>query len=194
MTACWARDNDASSVLDGNDNLNVSGTALYDQAGHPDQELVTPTPSSAATRKAGGSLNDGTKTKQGNNYLSDNTGVLPGHGQVSPARWEKDGQVYQGFGRMFTLSEIGFQIICTADGKNDEQFPVTCGAVTSGGGSAPKALATITPNEGPAGGPPTYLTAAYPTSSAGHFAALGIPALVLQFPAFDGYDRHAIRL
>lgn len=46
-------------------------------------------------------------------------GILPGHGQVSPAVWQKGGQQYKGFGRMITISEIGFQFICTADGQND---------------------------------------------------------------------------
>lgn len=44
------------------------------------------------------------------------TGTYPGHGQVSPAIWNKNGNKHKGFGRMFTLSEIGFHFICTADG------------------------------------------------------------------------------
>lgn len=46
-------------------------------------------------------------------------GTLPGHGQVSPAVWQKSGRSYKGFGRMITISEIGFQFICTADGQTD---------------------------------------------------------------------------
>ncbi|OYW76122.1 MAG: hypothetical protein B7Z37_10240 [Verrucomicrobia bacterium 12-59-8] len=46
-------------------------------------------------------------------------GILPGHGQVSPAIWENSGRKYKGFGRMITISEIGFQFICTADGLPD---------------------------------------------------------------------------
>ena len=45
--------------------------------------------------------------------------MLPGHGQVSPAIWSKGGTSYKGFGRMITISEIGFQFICTADGSHD---------------------------------------------------------------------------
>lgn len=176
-----ARDNDASPVLDSNDNMNVSGTTLYDRAEDLSKLRATYT-EQRGTRKAGGSLSDGTKTKQGNNILSDNAGVLPGHGQVTPARWEKEGQVYQGFGRMFTLSEIGFQIICTADGKNDEQYPVTCGTVISGGGSAPKALGTRVPSEGPAALPPIYLPGAYPPPPPGTLPPLGFQRWYSNFP------------
>ncbi|MFM2168077.1 MAG: Verru Chthon cassette protein, partial [Verrucomicrobiota bacterium] len=68
-------------------------------------------------------------------------GVLPGHGQVSPARWNKD-QVYKGFGRMLTISEIGLQFICTADGLPDSRSlktfpaPPEDGKVGRGGGTA----------------------------------------------------------
>lgn len=54
-------------------------------------------------------------------------GILPGHGQVSPAVWKKNGRSYKGFGRMITISEIGFQFICTADGQADG------GSMTVGG-------------------------------------------------------------
>lgn len=69
--------------------------------------------------------------------LSDQSLVMPGHGQVTPAVWSKDGRDYRGFGRMFTLSEIGLQFICTADGQNDGyalEFGPT--RVKSGGGTA----------------------------------------------------------
>jgi len=65
-------------------------------------------------------------------------GVLPGHGQVSPAMWNK-GNVYKGFGRMLTISEIGFQFICTADGMPDSRSLTTFPAPTlagRGGGTA----------------------------------------------------------
>jgi uncharacterized protein (TIGR02600 family) len=69
--------------------------------------------------------------------LADDTSVMPGHGQVTPAIWEKTpgGTKYRGFGRMFTLSEIGLQFICTADGKNDG-YSLNFGGKPSGGGSA----------------------------------------------------------
>jgi len=185
-----ARDNDPSSILDSDGNINVSGTALYDKTEDLAKVRTTYT-EQRGTPKASGSLSDGTKTKQGNNILSDNAGVLPGHGQVTPARWEKEGQVYQGFGRMFTLSEIGFQIICTADGKNDEQYPVTCGTVISGGGSAPKALATRVPTEGGGGvlSKPgeDYLTAPYPPTPPEILSPLGFRRWYSNFPLLRDY-------
>jgi uncharacterized protein (TIGR02600 family) len=156
-----ARNNDASSILDSNGNINVSGTTLYDRRDNLTPQRFTYT-EQRGTPRAGGSLSDGTRTRLGNNILSDNAGVLPGHGQVTPARWQKNGQTVQGFGRMFTLSEIGFQIICTADGKNDEVYAVDCGGVKSGGGSAPKATAPRAAVEGGGGAAPEYLPTAFP--------------------------------
>ncbi|MCB1225064.1 MAG: Verru_Chthon cassette protein A [Verrucomicrobiales bacterium] len=46
--------------------------------------------------------------------------MLPGHGQVTPSRWVRDGKTYQGYGRFVTLSEVGLHFICTADGQNDK--------------------------------------------------------------------------
>lgn len=43
---------------------------------------------------------------------------LPGHGQVTPSIWTK-GNNYRGFGRSISISEIGLQFICTADGQPD---------------------------------------------------------------------------
>ncbi len=45
--------------------------------------------------------------------------VLPGHGQVTPAEWRVGGRTYRGFGRSISVSEIGLQFICTADGQPD---------------------------------------------------------------------------
>lgn len=78
-------------------------------------------------------------------------GVLPGHGQVTPALWQKTtDKVYRGFGRMFTLSEVGFQFICTADGKPDP-YAINFNGTLSGGGSAlrinPRADARINPGQ-----------------------------------------------
>lgn len=47
------------------------------------------------------------------------SGAYPGHGQVTPVQWQIEGQTYKGFGRFPTLSEVGLQFICTADGLND---------------------------------------------------------------------------
>ncbi|MBV6500211.1 MAG: hypothetical protein CJBNEKGG_02681 [Prosthecobacter sp.] len=45
--------------------------------------------------------------------------VFPGHGQVTPSVWNVGGQNYRGFGRSVSISEIGLQFICTADGQPD---------------------------------------------------------------------------
>ncbi len=45
--------------------------------------------------------------------------LLPGHGQVTPIIWTSGGQNYRGFGRSVSISEIGIQFICTADGQPD---------------------------------------------------------------------------
>ncbi|GEP42199.1 Verru_Chthon cassette protein A [Brevifollis gellanilyticus] len=45
--------------------------------------------------------------------------ALPGHGQVTPIIWNAGGQDYRGFGRSVSISEIGLQFICTADGQPD---------------------------------------------------------------------------
>ncbi|WP_395751895.1 Verru_Chthon cassette protein A [Prosthecobacter sp.] len=64
--------------------------------------------------------------------------ILPGHGQVSPAVWSKGGRSYKGFGRMITVSEIGFQFLCTADGQPDgpsnDLMSVFDPSATQGGG------------------------------------------------------------
>lgn len=54
-----------------------------------------------------------------------NKGVaLPGHGQLSSSRWNGPGAggstTYRGLGRSITISEIGLQFICTADGQPDQ--------------------------------------------------------------------------
>lgn len=148
-----ARDQDGTSAS------GLSGTALYDRKDQMDPQRLTYT-SQRFTRRATGSLNDGTRTQIGSDLLTDDSGVLPGHGQVTPARWTKNGQVFQGFGRMFSFSEIGLQIICTADGKNDDLYFVDCGGTRSGGGCAPKAVSAprILGNGGSAADPlpPNY--------------------------------------
>ncbi len=52
------------------------------------------------------------------NTAASTTGTLAGHGQVSPSIWNTGGTQYKGLGRMFTISEIGFQFICTGDGAS----------------------------------------------------------------------------
>jgi uncharacterized protein (TIGR02600 family) len=45
--------------------------------------------------------------------------LFPGHGQVTPIVWTAGGNNYRGFGRSVSISEIGLQFICTADGQPD---------------------------------------------------------------------------
>lgn len=77
-----------------------------------------------------------------NQQAVSSTGILPGHGQVSPAVWKKGGRSYKGFGRMITISEIGFQFICTADGQTDggslsnAVWPKANNPIGLGGGTA----------------------------------------------------------
>ncbi len=73
---------------------------------------------------------------------SDDAGVMPGHGQVTPAIWSKSGKNYRGFGRMFTLSEVGLQIIATADGQTDG-YAVNFGGQLSGGATAIRVDPTV---------------------------------------------------
>ncbi|MBK8039326.1 MAG: Verru_Chthon cassette protein A [Verrucomicrobiaceae bacterium] len=81
-------------------------------------------------------VNNVTAELGASNIRARQSGVLPGHGQVSPAMWDK-GNTFKGFGRMFTISEIGFQFICTADGLNDSRslnsFPAPTPAGRGGG-------------------------------------------------------------
>lgn len=127
---------------DGSDGApsNVTGTQLYLLNDNKQGTYKTYTNHRVA-RKASGSLNQG-DTTQGSDVLSDDAKVFPGHGQVTPAVWQKNGTSYKGFGRMFTLSEVGFQFICTADGKNDK-YAVDRNGVLSGGGSAARVDPTV---------------------------------------------------
>jgi uncharacterized protein (TIGR02600 family) len=136
-----ARENDGIS------GVNLSGTNLYTKRDDI-QNLRRTYTEQRVTRKASGSLRGGSQNdaKIGNDLLSDDASVFPGHGQVTPAVWQKNGTSVRGFGRMFTLSEVGFQFICTADGLNDD-YAVNFGGVRSGGGSAPRTDPTIDSEE-----------------------------------------------
>lgn len=87
----------------------------------------------------------------GTNSRSSQREVYPGHGQVSPPIWNNNGNTYKGFGRMFTISEIGFQFICTADGAPVEDGAAGLASLTTfrdspvpaqshgrGGGTSPR--------------------------------------------------------
>ncbi len=136
-----ARSNDGmAAVVNGSV---LTGEALY---------TVADTARRAALGNAAGGYNTYTETRVqpaavsgGNQTRSDDTSVLPGHGQVAPAVWVKGGKEYMGMGRMFTLSEAGLHIICTADGENDD-FSVNYNGVISGGKSAMKIEDGVMPN------------------------------------------------
>lgn len=57
---------------------------------------------------------------------------FPGHGMVAPSVYKDGTENYVGFGRFVTLSEVGFQFICTADGATDKGSYVTPVADGSG--------------------------------------------------------------
>jgi uncharacterized protein (TIGR02600 family) len=118
---------------DGWDGNGLSGTNLYTKNDQKAGTHYTYT-NHRVSRKAEGSIRD--TPNRGSDLDSDNSAVFPGHGTVTPAVWEKGGTSYRGMGRFFTLSEVGFQFICTADGKNDA-YAITVDGVESGGGSAP---------------------------------------------------------
>ena len=137
-----ARDNNPGNI---NQAALPSGTALYNwrdnqpannKRTYTDQRM-TPPPTSLTN------VNSATRAR------SDDAGVFPGHGMVTPAVWNSGGQQYRGFGRMFTLSEVGFNFICTADGRNDEgslpsvQAAKGFGGVLSGGGAAIRVNPTV---------------------------------------------------
>jgi uncharacterized protein (TIGR02600 family) len=54
--------------------------------------------------------------KQDANEFNDRS--LPGHGQVTPSVWRVGGS-HRGYGRTVSISEVGIQFICTADGQPD---------------------------------------------------------------------------
>lgn len=118
---------------DGWDGNGLSGTNLYVKNDQKEGTFYTYT-NHRVTRKAEGNLRN--TPNRGSDLDSDNSAVFPGHGTVTPAVWQKGGTSYRGMGRFFTLSEVGFQFICTADGQND-QFAISVDGQESGGGSAP---------------------------------------------------------
>lgn len=86
--------------------------------------------------------------------------ALPGHGQVTPIVTTLAGQPVMGFGRFLTVTEVGFQFICTADGTPDSgSFPdLDDPTKKSGGRTAARIDGTIQPWPGGAAtierGPP----------------------------------------
>jgi uncharacterized protein (TIGR02600 family) len=111
----------------GNDGWNSKGKNAYDFRDTDTKYTftsarVTPQPGAVDVSGdlSGGGLNSSTSP-------SELQTMLPGHGQVSPAVWNKSGSSYKGFGRMFTISEIGFQFICTGDGTPPDGGSVLAG-------------------------------------------------------------------
>lgn len=142
-----ARGNDGFTPYNSSVATVTSSTTAQNQALYNSRSTIAPDrltfTEQRVTPAATGSLNNG-QNQLGSTYLSSLKTVYPGHGQVSPARWQPSGgQTVQGLGRMFTISEIGFQFICTADGyvADNDIYAVVCNGVRSGGGNAPKGLA-----------------------------------------------------
>ncbi len=104
-----ARKNDAWSAN------GQSGTNLYTYRDNNANESYTFT--SPRISEPPGTVNNATAEQGIDNRRTSATNVLPGHGQVSPAIWNRSSRSYKGFGRMFTISEIGFTFLCTADGN-----------------------------------------------------------------------------
>ena len=123
---------------DGTSGAGKSSTALYtaaDQIGSPNLGMYTftnqsITPSNTNYNNTTSSYDNAT----GQNSSADSN-VMPGHGVVTPIAWSNAGNTYRGFGRFFTLSEIGFTCICTADGYPDPNG-VLCNGQLSGGATA----------------------------------------------------------
>lgn len=98
-----------------------TGTAVYMYRDDNDSNFYTYT--AARVTEPPSTYNNVTAEQgQSNRRTGGQGGILPGHGQVSPAIWSKGGRSYKGFGRMFTISEIGFQFMCTADGRPDDNL------------------------------------------------------------------------
>lgn len=119
-----ARDNDGMSAS------GKTGESRYLEKEKLDPQKLTYT-SHRISPKASGSLGAPSDQKS----VSGREDVVPGHGQVTPALWAKGGKQYMGFGRMFTISEVGFRVICTADGLNDAYAVNSNGRLTGGGSS-----------------------------------------------------------
>ncbi|RBP43672.1 uncharacterized protein (TIGR02600 family) [Roseimicrobium gellanilyticum] len=67
--------------------------------------------------------------------------AFPGHGQVTPSVWTRNGKSYEGIARFPTITEAGLHFICAADNTNDPNNPfakVSAAIGKPGGGSAPK--------------------------------------------------------
>ncbi|MBB5031401.1 Verru_Chthon cassette protein A [Prosthecobacter vanneervenii] len=47
----------------------------------------------------------------------------PGHGQVTPSQWNAGSSVFQGIGRIPTITEVGLHFICAADNTDDPDNP-----------------------------------------------------------------------
>ena len=52
-------------------------------------------------------------------------GLHMGHGQVTPIRIDYDGTSTKGFGRFYTVEEVGLQLICNADGRGPASGPLS---------------------------------------------------------------------
>ncbi len=126
--------------------LNSSGASLYtvaDTLDTPGSSLYTFTNQNITPPATNVNSTSSTYDSATNQYTSADSGVLPGHGTVTPIVWSNAGNNYRGFGRFLTISEIGFNVICTADGFQDPNGVMGKTGIPSGGGTAPRYDPTI---------------------------------------------------
>ena len=114
-----ARNNDGTQGAGKTGTTSTSIYSVADQIGTPGSDFYTFT-NQSITPSANNVDNttSGYDNATGVNSSADSN-VLPGHGVVTPIVWSNSGTNYRGFGRFLTISEIGFQCICTADGFED---------------------------------------------------------------------------
>lgn len=71
--------------------------------------------------------------------------AFPGHGQVTPSVWTRNGKKFVGISRFPTITEAGLHFICNADNTNDGKnpFPMASNDIGKpGGGTASKLRST----------------------------------------------------
>ena len=138
-----ARQNDGTQGAGKNGTTNPSIYTVADQIGTPGTHFFTFTNQSITPPATSVNNTSATYDSATSVNSSADSGVLPGHGTVTPIVWSNSGLNYRGFGRFLTLSEIGFQCICTADGFPDPNGVHSSKGVISGGGTAIRVDPTV---------------------------------------------------
>ena len=129
------------------DKLTTPISVLWDSTPRHDKYFTYTVPRFTVKRAVNDAGLTSMTVQEQNKYKQDPewvaTGTYPGHGQVRPIEWTdgKSGRTYKGFGRFPTISEVGLQFICTADGKTDDgSYTINSfqGPIKSGGKTAEK--------------------------------------------------------